>query len=36
VVEPGKTISYLDFKLVQPKIEPNPTPAASLQTAEKE
>ncbi|GAB4478109.1 MAG: DUF1638 domain-containing protein [Anaerolineales bacterium] len=36
VVEAGKTVSYLDFKLIQPKIEANSIPAASVPATEKE
>jgi hypothetical protein len=36
VVEAGQTVSYLDFKLVQPKIEANSIPAASASATEKE
>lgn len=36
VVEPGQTVSYLNFKLVQPKIEANSIPGTSKVATEKE
>ncbi len=36
VVEAGKSVSYLDFKLLQPKFEASSLPAAPLEPAEKE
>jgi hypothetical protein len=36
VVERGQTVSYLDFKLVQPKRKPDSTLTASLAASEEE